>query len=256
MRNSNTSHRARGRPKLCWSFKWLIAAVVLAYFVTSANGLSSHQAISEYIRDQWSAGQGFPDGPVYAMAQTPDGYLWIGTEKGLVRFDGLNFSLLRPSDSGIFPAGPILSLAVDGEGNLWVRPRGPKLLRYRDGKFSDVLADQAPGKRNHGDVRRENGEILFRTRQRRCEIGVNLSHSPATELPKLITWRKHGRQVWLGMKDWPLLPRPRTSSAVSTGLPDTKINSVSEARRSVDRHRQRRPLERNGIPACRSVPGA
>src|SRR6266851_1673865 len=124
LRNSNTSHRAhRGRPKLYWSFKWLIAAVVVAYFATSANGLSSHKAMSEYIRDQWSAEQGFPDGPVYAIAQTPDGYLWIGTEKGLVRFDGLNFSLLQPSDSGIFPAGPILGLAVDGEGNLWVRGR-------------------------------------------------------------------------------------------------------------------------------------
>src|ERR1700687_6259202 len=90
LRNSNTSHKAhRGRPKLSWSCKCLIAAVVLAYFVTSANGLSSHKAISEYIRDQWSAEQGFPEGPVYAIAQTPDGYLWIGAEQGLVRLAGM-----------------------------------------------------------------------------------------------------------------------------------------------------------------------
>src|SRR5712675_2397155 len=163
LRNSNTSHRAhRGRRKLYGSFKWLIAAVVVAYFVTSANGLSSHKAMSEYIRDQWSAEQGFPGGPVYAIAQTPDGYLWIGTEKGLVRFDGLRFQLFEHSSSSEFPSGPIVGLVVDAEGTLWVRPRGLKLLRYRDGEFQDILQNvQVP----EGDVTAmclsRNGEILF-----------------------------------------------------------------------------------------------
>src|SRR6266481_6866387 len=130
LKNSNTSRRKS--PIFRKPSQWLAAALAVVCFTNLANALSSHKAMSEYIRDRWSAEQGFPDGPVYAIAQTPDGYLWIGTEKGLVRFDGLNFSLLQPSDSGIFPAGPILSLAVDGGGNLWVRPRGPRLLRYRD----------------------------------------------------------------------------------------------------------------------------
>src|SRR6266481_6785854 len=130
LRNSNTSHRAhRGRPKLHWSFKWLIAAVIVAYFVTSANGLSSHKAMSEYIRDQWSAEQGFPGGPVYAIAQTPDGYLWIGTEKGLIRFDGLSFRFFQHTDSAPLPDGAVLGLVVDAEGDLWIRLQGPRLLR-------------------------------------------------------------------------------------------------------------------------------
>jgi hypothetical protein len=49
---------------------------------------------SQYIRDHWEAEKGFPGGPVYAITQTADGYLRIGTEKGLVRFDGLNFRLI------------------------------------------------------------------------------------------------------------------------------------------------------------------
>src|SRR6266581_6168827 len=127
-----------------------------------ARALDPNRQTSQYVRQQWSTRGGLLEGAVHAIAQTPDGYLWIGTEKGLVRFDGLNFSLLQPSDSGIFPAGPILSLAVDGEGNLWVRPRGPRLLRYRDGKFSDVLADL---KLRESEITAmcigENGEILF-----------------------------------------------------------------------------------------------
>ena len=49
--------------------------------------------MSQYIRDLWERDKGFPGGPVNAIAQTPDGYLWIAAEKGLVRFDGLSFAV-------------------------------------------------------------------------------------------------------------------------------------------------------------------
>ena len=55
-----------------------------------------------------SVGQrtGFPGGPVYAITQTADGYLWIGAEKGLVRFDGLSFRLFEPRESRPGPVRP------------------------------------------------------------------------------------------------------------------------------------------------------
>jgi hypothetical protein len=56
---------------------------------------------------------------------------WIGTDKGLVRFDGLNFRLIQPSSSALFPGGPVLELATDGNEDLWVRLRGGGLLRYQ-----------------------------------------------------------------------------------------------------------------------------
>ena len=51
--------------------------------------------MSQYVHERWGTEQGFPRGPVYAIAQSSDGYLWIGTRAGLVRFDGLNFRLVR-----------------------------------------------------------------------------------------------------------------------------------------------------------------
>ena len=45
--------------------------------------------ISQYGHDAWTVRSGFIKGNIYAMAQTPDGYLWLGTEFGLVRFDGV-----------------------------------------------------------------------------------------------------------------------------------------------------------------------
>ena len=96
------------------------------------------KALSQYVREQWGTEKGFPNGPVYAITQTTDGYLWIGTAKGLVRFDGLSFHLFQPSDAANVPVGPILGLVADSEGNLWVRQQGAALLRYRDGKFELV----------------------------------------------------------------------------------------------------------------------
>ena len=77
MRNSNSSHK-RERPR--WPLKWLLAVLTMVCFAASANALSSNKAISEFIRERWDVGAGFPGGRVNAFAQTPDGYLWIATE--------------------------------------------------------------------------------------------------------------------------------------------------------------------------------
>lgn len=199
----------------------------------TAGALDSDKAISQYIRDQWSAEQGFPGGPVYAIAQTPDGYLWIGAEKGLIRFDGINFRLIQHSDSAIFPVGPVLGLAVDAEGSLWVRVQGQKLLRYRDGTFQDVLPklDLA-----EADVTAmcvgKNGEILLSGLANgtvRYSKGRFVTLASATELPKLIISLAETAdgKVWMGSKDAGLyyLSDGRLN-AVTRGLPDKKINSL------------------------------
>src|SRR5438874_2688023 len=98
--------------------------------------------MSQYIHDRWGTEQGFPRGPVYAITQTTDGYLWIGTETGLVRFDGLNFRLIA-DDSATYTIAPVLGLLADKAGNLWVRLPGPLLLRYHDGVFDEPGANPA-----------------------------------------------------------------------------------------------------------------
>src|SRR5207302_1159759 len=94
--------------------------------------------MSQYIHDRWGTDQGFPRGPVYSIAQTTDGYLWIGTEAGLVRFDGLTFRIIH-SDSPPFLNTAVLGLLADKDGSLWLRLPGSAVLRYRNGVF-----DQPP----------------------------------------------------------------------------------------------------------------
>src|SRR5688572_33320670 len=102
-----------------------------------AYALDPNRNISTYIRDQWGIERGFPGGPGYAITQTADGDLWIGTEKGLVRFDGVNFRLIQHSNGCGGAVGPVLGVNGDGEGNLWIRLRSPGMLGYRGGKFED-----------------------------------------------------------------------------------------------------------------------
>lgn len=112
----------------------MFAAVSLTSPV-AATGRS--KPLSQYLKEAWGSENGFPGGTINVITQTPDGYLWIGTQKGLVRFDGWNFRLFSQTTPKGSPIGPVLGLLADGEGNLWVRLQGPGLLRYRDGKFED-----------------------------------------------------------------------------------------------------------------------
>jgi len=104
-------------------------------FILPAYAIDPNRTISQYIRDRWGSERGFPGGSVSAIAQTTDGYLWIGTDKGLIRFDGLNFHLFQQAIPSSLPIGPVQQLIADSEGNLWILLQSTRILRYRDGKF-------------------------------------------------------------------------------------------------------------------------
>jgi signal transduction histidine kinase/ligand-binding sensor domain-containing protein len=234
LRNSSIFHSRRsGRPIFPWCSQSLLAALTLVCFANSARALSPHKAISQYIRDEWGAEQGFPGGPVYAIAQTPDGYLWIGTEKGLVRFDGLHFRLFKVSDSPMLPAGPILGLAVDGNGDLWVRLQGPELLRYHEGKFQNMLSElKTPEAEVTAMCAGKDGDILFSgllNGTMRYSRGKLTTLTSIVELPKLVISlvETSDGKVWLGTKDAGLYyAQDGKVAEVTTGLPDRKINSL------------------------------
>jgi signal transduction histidine kinase/ligand-binding sensor domain-containing protein len=107
----------------------------LVCFAYPAHAVDPNRAISQYIRERWGNERGFPSGSVSAIAQTSDGYLWIGTEKGLIRFDGLNFRLFEQAIPSSLPIGPVQALMGDSEGSLWILLKSTRILRYRDGKF-------------------------------------------------------------------------------------------------------------------------
>jgi len=113
----------------------VIAAVGLIFFAFPARALDPNRMASQYVHDRWGSERGFTGGSISSMAQTPDGYLWIGTEKGLFRFDGLTFRAFPQASPANFAVGPVQALMTDAQGNLWIVLQSTKILRYRDGKF-------------------------------------------------------------------------------------------------------------------------
>src|SRR5882757_7706280 len=124
-----------GSSARCSLPKWAMAGAVVLCLAVSASALDPNRTISQYIRSSWGPEKGFASGSVTAIAQTTDGYLWIGTDKGLVRFDGVNFLQFEQASPSSFAIGAVQTLLADEQGNLWVLLRSTKLLRYRDGSF-------------------------------------------------------------------------------------------------------------------------
>jgi len=112
----------------------LVLVIVLAGLTTSAFALDPRKAMSQYVHNAWSTNEGLPQDSVNAIVQTGDGYLWIATQEGLARFDGVGFTVFDSSDTRGVVGNFVYSLLADGDGSLWIGAGGV-LLRYRGGTF-------------------------------------------------------------------------------------------------------------------------
>ena len=190
--------------------------------------------VSHYIQDEWTSGQGFPGGPVYAIAQTPDGYLWIGAEKGLVRFDGVEFRLVHPTLPGRPAIGAVLGLTTDVEGSLWIRVSGLALLRYRNGEFTAMSGSPVqPEALVTAMIRGLDGRLLSSSidgdtiaeRGGRFETRASPAGMPRSVVISIA--ETSSGDVWLGTRDAGLVSiRGGHLSHIVNGLPDRKVNSL------------------------------
>jgi PAS domain S-box-containing protein len=101
-------------PKARWV---LLFTCILVPWLYAASPASS---LSEYLFQVWQTDQGLPEDSATAMVQTPDGYLWFGTFNGLVRFDGVKFTVFDRSNTPELPSPGIVNLYLDRSGRLWV----------------------------------------------------------------------------------------------------------------------------------------
>ncbi len=103
--------------------------IIILLFWSQLPGLDPDKPVDQYIEDQWGISEGIPSNTINSIAQTPDGYLWIATEKGLVRFDGLKFSTIdfvEGKESKSLETTVPQALLVDRQGTLWIG--GPGML--------------------------------------------------------------------------------------------------------------------------------
>ena len=92
-------------------------------------------ASGDYLIDVWTTEKGLPNSSVTSIAQTPDGYLWVGTYNGLARFDGARFVTFEPENTPELLHARIRKLFLDAQGTLWINTYDGSLTSWRGGVF-------------------------------------------------------------------------------------------------------------------------
>ena len=111
-------------------------------------GILPTLGIAQYRLDNWTTDQGLPQNSVSAILQTRDGYLWLTTAAGLVRFDGLRFTVFDKSNTKGLTSVRFTSLFEDDEGDLWIGTEDAGLTRYHNGVFTTyTIQDGLPHNR-------------------------------------------------------------------------------------------------------------
>lgn len=130
-----TGHRSFHRYSL------LLAALTGFLLAIPVIAVEPEKAFHHYVRNAWSIQAGLPQISVQAIAQDPKGYIWVGTQSGLARFDGVRFTTYNPEIEPALPGGWIRSLLTDRKGRLLIGTyKG--IAIYEAGHFTTVpIAD-------------------------------------------------------------------------------------------------------------------
>ena len=107
------------------------------------SGLNPAYKITQYVSSTWQAAQGLPQNSAYALCQTHDGYLWIGTEEGAARFDGAQFKIFDKEVITGLSVSYTISLCEQHDGTFWIGTRGGGLVRLHKGQYT--LFDSTKG---------------------------------------------------------------------------------------------------------------
>src|SRR5580658_6505287 len=110
------------------------STLILLAYCPCASALNPSLDINQYAHTAWTVRDGFFKGRIRAIAQTPDGYLWLGTEFGLLRFDGVRSVQWEPPAGEHLPSSYISSLLAARDGRLWIGTL-EGLASWKDGKL-------------------------------------------------------------------------------------------------------------------------
>jgi signal transduction histidine kinase/ligand-binding sensor domain-containing protein len=216
-----------------WFVRISLWAALAMASTQRANALNPDRLMSQYVQARWGSDRGLL-GEVHAITQTSDGYLWIGSEKGLFRFDGQSFESVTDRSPSALPITQVLGLTVDAQGNLIVRLPERNLLRYSDGVFENTLRSLQPRELAVTAMAQGNNQALLvsgltngtlRYSGGRFETIVPVSALPSS--PIIALAQSSDGKVWLGTRDAGLFyAEHEHTTAVTKGLPSRKIVSL------------------------------
>src|SRR5262249_6782880 len=128
-----------GMPFIKLSFAVATSCIAL-HAQPAAAATNSAPLQDAFVCRAWGTEAGLPQNTVNAIVQTRDGYLWLGTQGGLARFDGVRFTAFGLTHG--LPSVQLRALCEDAEGNLWIGTTGGGVCRMRSGQFEAFTPEQ------------------------------------------------------------------------------------------------------------------
>ena len=136
----------------------LLSALAAAF--TPLYGLDPSRALTQYVHRIWQVPQGLPQAAIYSIWQTHDGYLWLGTQTGLVRFDGVRFTTFDSPSVPEIKNAWIGNLLEDRRQNLWIGSSDAGLFRLHEGVITRFSTTEGlPSNGVHCLAPARNGDV-------------------------------------------------------------------------------------------------
>ncbi len=157
--------RGRNDPRHGSWQRTALAAVLVLSLAQPGFALDPSRALTQSIHRIWQTQQGLPQGTIYCVYQTQDRYLWLGTKAALVRFDGVQFTVIRNLGDKPLESVWVRQLCQDEQGAIWIATDADGLIRYKDGETTRFTTDDG--------LPSNNIRCLLADRQQNLWIGTD-----------------------------------------------------------------------------------
>jgi signal transduction histidine kinase/ligand-binding sensor domain-containing protein/CheY-like chemotaxis protein len=166
----------------------LLSLLVVCLMPARTMALTPSKVPSQYVLDSWQLDKGLPQNSPQSLAQTRDGYIWVGTQEGLARFDGVRFVVFNRRNVPQFSSHFITALRADRRGRLWIGTSAGPVVLEAD-QFKTVGADTPLAMAAINDILEDaRGDIWIATEQ-----GLFHEHAGTIEAINLETSGPTGR---------------------------------------------------------------
>jgi ligand-binding sensor domain-containing protein/signal transduction histidine kinase len=218
---------------------WLVVCSLILAISSPGLLASSTRALAQYSVEVRTVDDGLPQNSVNAVLQSHDGYLWLATNGGLARYDGVSFRTFDVSNTPAITSNRILSLCEDREGSLWIGTENQGLMRFKDGVFTSYPAvKEIKNQAVAAIIEAREGGLWMATATAlvRLKDGVFTSYPGNHGLPaRVAPWSRsmvedQQGDLWVAL-DGGLFRLSKERSVLYTmreGLPDNHVHAVCE----------------------------
>ena len=210
----------------------------IIFYPKNLFALDLSKSLDQNVHTIWQIKDGLPQNSIFAITQTKDGYIWLGTEEGLVRFDGVKFTVFDKQNTPFIKSNFINTLAEDKNGNLWVGTRNGGLICYKDGKFKlFTIDDGLSSNKIYSLYFNKEGDLWIGT----WEGGLNLYKDGKFTSYKMehgltsnnvnVVYVDINNSVWIGTRDRGLNLLKDDKFTIYTteqGLSNNHVSSINE----------------------------